>query len=513
MKRWTVLIVVGALLAAAACSSGSDDDGTSGVGALPDGARAEVESAPYEHGSWNWDVVDLESGDTLYANDEDQLNFLGSTTKLFTVGAYYDEYGPDHTLETPVYASGTRSGATLQGDLVLVGKGDFILGGRGVLDGPLEYAEDYFYPDHVYYYGFPWAKPVEADPLAGLDDLAAQVVAAGITNIDGDVLVDDKLWEPYEMKEGIVTSIMVNDNLLDIVVTPGEQAGDPVGMRVIPETSYFEVVNQATTSAAGSDPTAASTLGADNQVVVSGDLPADSDPLDLAVFAPDAAAYARALFIEALQRAGVTVGASVQQRTGTLPESSAYSDANKVAALTSPKASVLTQLVTEVSHNRGAETLMCLMAVEAGSRNCEDGMATIISKFEKADIEPGTVMIYDGEGTDPASATPAAMIRWLTWLHEQPWGAVLKEGLPDDSGDTGDATIMMKSGLSAAPENGKMPSMFIAAGQAGYMTMADGTETIVAVYALNGAYSDTAEGFYEDLPATVKFVQALQKDG
>lgn len=111
----------------------------SGGADLPTAAMDIINSSTYAQGSWSWDMVDLDSGATMYANNADKLNFLGSTTKLFTVGTYLDEFGADHTLETPVYAVGSRSAGALDGNLVLVGSGDFILGGRGVLDGQLQY--------------------------------------------------------------------------------------------------------------------------------------------------------------------------------------------------------------------------------------------------------------------------------------------------------------------------------------------------------------------------------------
>ena len=38
------------------------------------------------------------------------------------------------------------------------------------------------------------------------------------------------------------------------------------------------------------------------------------------------------------------------------------------------------------------------------------------------------------------------MLRWLTWVHGRPFGAVFKDGLPDINND---GKIMAKSGLSA----------------------------------------------------------------
>ena len=134
----------------------------------------------------------------------------------------------------------------------------------------------------------------------------------------------------------------------------------------------------------------------------------------------------------------------------------------------------------------------------------------MIAKFEGAGIEPGTVMIYDGEGSDPSSATPAAMLRWLTWIHEQPFGEDLKQGLPDINKD---GSVMVKSGLSARPSLGPMPAMFVAGAQAGYMTTASGKEAVVAVFALNGVYPDIATGLAVpggDLSNTEKVVNAMR---
>ncbi len=494
----TVTAVTAVVLSA--CSTGLDSPAGR---ALPSGARAIVDSAPYAHGSWNYDVVDLDRGRTLYAQNENQLQFLGSTTKLFTVGSYYDEVGATATLETPVYASGSRAGGALTGNLVLVGSGDFILGSRGVLQGDLQWTD----PDHVYAYASPLVQPVAADPLAGLDRLAAGVKASGITSVNGDVLVDDRLFNAYETKEGILTSVMVNDNLMDVLVHPAAAAGQPVTVGTIPTTTFFSVVNQATTSAAGG----ASSLQAeltDHTVTITGQLPVGSPQQDLAQFAPSPGAYARGLFIEALRRAGVTVAADVRTSTATLPPTSTYPAADKVASLTSPPASVLTKLVTKISHNRGAETLMCLLALRTGSQDCEDGLPVMLSTIGKAGLKPGTVEIYDGEGSDPSSATSAAMIQWLTWLRSQPFGAELKAGLPDINHD---GSILVKSGLSARPEIGPQPALFVAAGQAGYLTSARGKEVAVALYALNATYASVADGLLKDLPATEQVLREIQQ--
>jgi D-alanyl-D-alanine carboxypeptidase/D-alanyl-D-alanine-endopeptidase (penicillin-binding protein 4) len=118
------------------------------------------------------------------------------------------------------------------------------------------------------------------------------------------------------------------------------------------------------------------------------------------------------------------------------------------------------------------------------------------------------VAIYDGVGSDPSSATSAAMVQWLTWLRSRPFGAQLRQGLPDVSHD---GTILAKSGLSARPEIGPQPALFVAAGQAGYITTKKGKDLAVALYALNARYPSVADGLTKDLPATEQVMREIQQ--
>jgi D-alanyl-D-alanine carboxypeptidase/D-alanyl-D-alanine-endopeptidase (penicillin-binding protein 4) len=77
--------VIGSLLALASLLVGACATKPTATG-LPSDAQAIINSPEYAHGSWSWDAVELNNGKTLYASNENKLNFLGSTTKLFTVG-------------------------------------------------------------------------------------------------------------------------------------------------------------------------------------------------------------------------------------------------------------------------------------------------------------------------------------------------------------------------------------------------------------------------------------------
>ena len=144
----------------------------------------------------------------------------GSTMKTFAVSAALEHYGNDYVFRTPVYRAGTQSGDTLNGNLVLVGSGDLSFGLRKQPDGSLYY-ENLPALDHSYAtVGFPGAVEPPGDPLSALDELAASVKAAGITRVNGDVAVDDRLFTPHKYPDGLISPIWVNENLIDIEVTP-----------------------------------------------------------------------------------------------------------------------------------------------------------------------------------------------------------------------------------------------------------------------------------------------------
>ena len=124
---------------------------------------------------------------------------------------------------------GKVNDGVLAGDLVLVASGDFSFGLRDQADGTLAFNSlpelDHNYADT----GIPGGALVKGgDPLAALDDLAAQVKAAGIREIAGNVMVDDRLFETYRgFPDGLIAPIWVNENVIDITTTatkPGEKA-------------------------------------------------------------------------------------------------------------------------------------------------------------------------------------------------------------------------------------------------------------------------------------------------
>ena len=237
----------------------------------------------------------MKTGEDVLSLGADDLMVMGSNMKLYTIGTALDVLGANERITTPVHRVGDN--------LILVAKGDPVMGGRNATpDGPLGYS----LPPQFDANGLPGAKPAPGNPVAGLDDLAQQVAASGVTEVPGDVLIDTRLFEDWTPTHSTISPIVVNDNLLGVITTPGA-VGEAPTFKTFPETAAFTLINKVQTVAAGDGTDIEFEQGEGNQLIVTGTVEAGSDPVLNVYHVPDPGTFARTLFIEALERAGVTV--------------------------------------------------------------------------------------------------------------------------------------------------------------------------------------------------------------
>ena len=147
----------------------------------------------FQSGHWGILVVDRKTGQTVYERNADLLFAPASVTKLFSTAAALVEFGPNYRFQTPLVRRGEIDvKGTLHGDVILVAQGDLAMGGRTGPEGKMVFQDD----DHTYAGGNLNGQVVPTDPLAGLEHIAREVKAAGISEITGDVIVDDRLFAP-----------------------------------------------------------------------------------------------------------------------------------------------------------------------------------------------------------------------------------------------------------------------------------------------------------------------------
>jgi D-alanyl-D-alanine carboxypeptidase/D-alanyl-D-alanine-endopeptidase (penicillin-binding protein 4) len=371
-----------------------------------------MESAPYANATWGIRVQDAQSGEVLVDHNSATLLEPASVTKTYSVGAAWLKFGPDSKIVTPVVRAGQLDNGSLDGDLVLVAKGDILMGGQTGPDGQVVFTD----MDHNDANLLPGATIADNDPLAGLDDLAAQVKAAGIDRVGGDVIIDDRLWITRDLgvNDGPVSPIVINNNLIDVVATPGA-VGDRPTVEIRPEVAPWRVVNRVETVAAGEDSAIELSSPEYGVILLSGTIAADAEPQLKVEHFTDPPRFARTAFIEALERAGVQVSAdpTARNRRRELPGSTQVDGLPEVATLEGLPLEENATYILKVSYNRGAQTQVCLLAASIGSRDCDDGFPEMAKVLGAAGIDPGQASLVDGSGLPGNFVTPASVTQLM----------------------------------------------------------------------------------------------------
>ena len=325
---------------------------------------------------------------------------------------------------------------------MLVASGDLTMGGRTAPNGTVSYTSI----DHTYANSVPGATLTPENPLAGLDEIARQVRKSGIKRVEGDVVIDDRLFDPAPESSVNDLSfdppnlvpwprpITINDNLIDVEVKPGKVGEKPKVVKWRPKVAPYQLQMRAKTVKAGESTTLSVSPQTNGPVVVSGNIAADAGKQLRVAAVDDPAAFARTALIEALGRAGISVGASATgpNPSSKLPKKGSYSSKDKVAAYVSPPYSQYAKLILKVSHNYGANLDLCLMAVKAGSTDCNDAFPVMKKFLEKAGVDTEQVALADGRGGNPTDPfTPEAATDLLRYWVKQPQAKTFREMLPE----------------------------------------------------------------------------------
>lgn len=420
---------------------------------LPAEVRAIIEAARFRHASWGLHVVDLQTGEPLVSHRADALMTPASTTKLYSVACALDALGAQHRFKTPVYRRGHLEAGCLSGDLILVAQGDPTLGGRTDEKGRIAYTN----ADHTYADSQSSAELTAPDPLAGLDELARQVAAAGIKQVAGDVLVDDRLFEHAESTGSgpvRIAPILINDNLIDLVVTP-TSPGKPATVDWRPKSKALAVDARVDTVAAKEETKIRVKEIDPTRLTIRGSIAADRAATVRVHEVRDPARHARALFIEALGRAGVQVTSSLfaENCTNELPPAGNLAGMERVAEFVSPPFSENARLILKVSHNQHASLLPLLVAVKNQKRTLAEGLRIQNGFLLRRGVPMDAVSFGGGAGGSRADLTsPKATVALLSAMSMREDFPVYLEALPILGVDG----TLAKTVDSSSPAKGKV---------------------------------------------------------
>ena len=209
---------------------------------------------------------------------------------------------------------------------------------------------------------------------------------------------------------------MVNDNLVNVVVTPGAEVGESAAIQLVPSTTFVTMDPQIETAAEGKTPRVEIRTEGPRRFSVRGRIPIGHKPIVKTYEIEEPASFARALFIEGLRKRGVRVSASpIAGNDGEkLPSKAEVAKLPKVAEYTSPPFKEYLRVILKVSHNLHASTLPLLVASKHGELTLEEGLKREGAFLKSVGIDIDSISFGGGAGGSCADlVSPRATVALL----------------------------------------------------------------------------------------------------
>lgn len=429
-------------------------------------------------------IVSLDTGKTLFEQDATRLLSPASNCKLFTMALALDRLGGDYRIRTSLYAASrpTRSG-TLEGDLIVFGRGD---------------------PSFN-------ARRHGGDIFAALDRLVSALTNAGVRRVRGDVVGDDSFfqgppygsgwaWDDMQYYYGAeISALSINDNTLELSITPGRTIGAPCHLTLRPQTAYLVLSNRTFTVTNGVKRALQLYRPIEHNVLyVAGHMPLDDPGYTETVTVHQPAGLFASLLREALRRRGVRVHGRVRA-VGWLERQTEPLDTARLIELASVESPPLRELVREVqkpSQNLYTDLILAHIgelerarraqtgsdAARVAFRTSEElGVEALEAFLERVGIGRHEVRFEEGSGLSRNNlATPAAIVKLLAYMDQHPEAEAWREALPI-AGVDGTLRNRMKDTPAAGNVRAKTGTLRWAAALSGYVTSAAGERLAFAL--------------------------------
>ena len=438
-------------------------------------ADALLSAAKIDKGHWGVLILDVATGETLYAHDPDKYFTPASNTKLYTTIPALALLGADFRWRTTLETSAKLdTQGRLRGDVVLVGRGDPNLSNRK----------------------FPYETKTERDGPAEkvLAELAEQLVARGVKQIEGDIVADDSYFPPERYASGWdiddmtfgygapVSALAVNDNTFTVEIRPADREGEAAWFGVEPWAEFYEFVNEVRTGAA----TARAELSADREpgsrrVVLRGTIPLGAEPRRITLAVEEPAEFDAALMKRLLESRGVRIYGRARARHELPPV------ATEAPLVLAEHLSVTLmddiRLLNKISQNLHAELLLRAIGREKGAAGSTTAALKVVQEFLKSiGVPEGDVATFDGSGLSRRNlVTPRATVALLAWAAAQPWAEQFIATLPVSAQD-GTLAERMKGTPAAGRIHAKTGSLGNVNALSGFADTLAGTRVIFSMF-------------------------------
>ena len=437
-------------------------------------------------GSWGFDVIELASGRLLYERDADHLFIPASNMKMFTTAAALEKLGPDYTCRTTIESDVAPDADGRVGNLYVVGRGDPNLGMRT----------------------FPYTYHGPAQPADKfVQDLADQVKARGVHEVDGTLFADDSyfLWEPFapnwaadDLEWGYgapVTALAFNDNSLTLHIKPGTKTGQPAMVSLEPVADYYQLKQHVETSAPGTKQRVfVERLPGSMELDVWGQIPVDGDEDIDTVAILNPPRLVAELFRKALEARGIVVKGEVEVRHSTRFEAASQPEVYPqspsrvvLAEHRSPPLREAIKAINKESQNLHAEMLLrTLGRVVNNYGSLTVGLETL-NQFaaQQVGVVPGETYFSDGSGLSREDlVAPRAAAKLLVYMAHSPNFQTYLDSLPV-SGIDGTLAHRLSDDQVKGKIHAKTGSVEHVNTLSGYMDLPSGKRLVFSIMANN----------------------------
>lgn len=350
-------------------------------------------------------AIDTDRHTVLYSRNTDEEFMPASNFKLLVGSAVVAKLGTSFSYATRITSDAPPVDGVIHGNVYLRGGGDALL---------------------------------RADDL---NDAAAALAAKGIKRIDGALVTDATHFDSQRYGFGwswddlpyyyapTITALELEDGVVHVTMIPGKAPGDPIDLRVWPESSAYTIDNHITTGPAKSKDTSdiARSWTDFNAIQLLGSYPfGEKESGDIVPSVPDPEAYAGDVLLRAMTAHGIAVAGGM--RKGATP-----ANASELWVHHSPQMQQLLQDFWYPSDNLMGELFLKELGATVSGEpgNVDKGAAAEAAFLKSAGVDTSSITIADGSGLSGYDRiTPRDFVTLLQYDWNGPNRNVILQGLP-----------------------------------------------------------------------------------